>query len=68
MMTLVSTNEESEMKAQKEFYAQIEAQMGSQRAKRLAFWKRVSIVYNPMIALSFVAVYWIVGLKHAELI
>ena len=68
MMTLVSTNEETEMKAQKEFYAQIEAQMGSQRAKRLAFWKRVSIVYNPIIALSFVAIYWIVGLKHAEVI
>ena len=68
MRNLVSTNEEKEMKAQKEFYEQIEAQMGSQRAKSLAFWKRDSIVYNPIIALSFVAVYWIVGLKHAELI
>ena len=42
--------------------------MGSKRAKKLAFLKRVSIVYNPIIALSFVAFYWIVGLKHAELI
>ena len=58
MMALVATNEEKEMKAQKEFYEQIEAQMGSKRTKKLAFWKSVSLVYISIIALSFVAVYW----------
>ena len=35
------------------------------KQKNLAFWQRVSLFYNPIIALTFVFIYWIVGLKHA---
>ena len=67
-MALVSTNEKEEMRAQKAFYDKIKSEMSRKRSNRLAFWKKVSLVYNPIIALSFVAVYWIAGLKHAQYI
>ena len=34
--------------------------------RKKAFCRRMSHVYNPIAALSFVAVYWIVGLKNAQ--
>ena len=34
--------------------------------RKKAFCKRMSHVYNPIGALTFVAVYWIVGLKNAQ--
>ena len=36
--------------------------------KKVAFWKKISLVYNPIMFLSFVTVYWMVGLRHAEVI
>ena len=38
------------------------------REDALKFWKNVSLVYIPIFALSFAAVYWIAGLKHANVI
>ena len=67
-MALVSVNEKEEMRAQKAFYDKVEAEMGTKRAQKLAFWKRVSLVYTPVFALGFVAVYWFAGLKHANVI
>ena len=64
-MDLVSTNEAVERKAQKEFYEQAEENMSKKKADRLKFWRKVSRVYNPVIALTFVALYWIAGLRHA---
>ena len=31
-----------------------------------AFCHRMSLVYNPSAALTFVAIYWAVGLKNAQ--
>ena len=39
-----------------------------ERSKKLMFWKKVSLIYNPIMFLSFVTVYWLVGLKHADVI
>ena len=41
--------------------AEIELKMGKK-----AFCRRMSHVYNPLAALSFVAIYWAVGLKNAQ--
>ena len=38
------------------------------KKKKLAFWKKVSVVYNPILFSTFVMVYWLVGLRHAEAI
>ena len=38
------------------------------RNKKLVFWTKISLVYNPIMFLSFVVVYWLVGLRHAEAI
>ena len=34
--------------------------------RKKAFCRRMSHVYNPLAALSFVAIYWAVGLKNAQ--
>ena len=36
------------------------------KKKRKAFCHRISVVYNPIAVLSFVATYWVIGLKNAE--
>ena len=65
---MVSINEEEELKAQKQFYDNIEAKMKIEKKKRLAFMRRVSLVYNPIMAVVFVVVYWFMGLRHADII
>ena len=64
-MNLISTNEAVERRAQKEFYEQAEEQMRKKTMEKLDFWRRVSLVYNPVIAVTFVTIYWIAGLMHA---
>ena len=65
---LVSVNEQEEKNAQKAFYAAAEKEMSRRKARKLQFWQKVSLVYNPIFALTFASVYWLVGLKHAEVI
>ena len=64
-MDLISINEAVERKAQKEFYEQTEENMSKKKADKLKFLRKLSLVYNPVIALTFVAVYWVAGLMHA---
>ena len=64
-MDLISINEAVERRAQKEFYEQAEEQMRKKTMEKLDFWRRVSLVYNPVIAVTFVTIYWIAGLMHA---
>ena len=61
MDTLRMDNEESISTKEELFLAK-------SRNRKLAFWKKVSSVYNPIMFLSFVTVYWMVGLRHAEAI
>ena len=65
---LVSVNEKLELEAQKSFYEKIESEMGRKRSKNLKFWQNVSLVFAPLFALVFMAVYWIAGLRHADVI
>ena len=45
-----------------------EMEQKRQKTKGLNFLQRVSLIYNPLIALTFVSLYWIIGLNHAGLI
>ena len=65
---LVSVNEKVELEAQKAFYEKLEAEMGRKISKKLKFWQNISLVYAPLFALGSMTVYWIAGLKHADVI
>ena len=65
---LVSVNEKVELDAQKAFYEKIEQEMGMKRHKKLNFWQNMSLIYVPLFALGFMTVYWVAGLKHADII
>ena len=67
-MTLRSINEKEELQAQKAFYEKIKSEMDAKRAKKLAFTKKLSIAYIPFLCLVFAVLYWIIGLKQAEVI
>ena len=65
---LVTVYEKEELNAQKEYYQKIKQDMGIKRAKKLALLMKLSIVYIPFLALMFAILYWIIGLKQAEVI
>ena len=67
-LALVSINEKEERKAQQAFYERIEAEMSKKKARKLAFMKRVALVYNPLVAVIFATLYWVAGLRHAGII
>ena len=67
-MTLRSINEKEELQAQKAFYEKIKSEMDAKRAKKLSFMKKLSMVYIPSLCLVFAVLYWIIGLKQAEVI
>ena len=60
--------EEEELQAQKDYYQKIKQEMGIKRAKKLAFLMKLSLVYIPFLALMFATLYWIIGLRQAEVI
>ena len=61
-------NEQEELEAQKQFYEKIDREMTAKKSKKLEFWRKVSLTYLPLLALGFVSIYWIIGLRHAEVI
>ena len=67
-MSLRSINEKEELQAQKEYYEKIKSEMDAKRAKKLVFMKKLSMVYIPSLCLVFAVLYWIIGLKQAEVI
>ena len=67
-LALVSINEKEERKAQQAYYEKVAAEMSKKKARKLAVMKRVALVYNPFVALTFAAVYWVAGLRHAGII
>ena len=64
----MSVNEEEELRAQKAFYEKIKQEMDRKIAKDPAFLRKVSLVQMPIFALTFAAIYWIAGLRHANVI
>ena len=67
-LALVSINEKEERKAQQEFYEKVAAEMSKRKARKLAFMKKIALVYNPLVAMIFAGVYWVAGLRHAGII
>ena len=66
-LDLVSRNEETQVTALKNHYANLEKEERSKRnLRRLTLCMRFAHVYNPIAALSFVSIYWILGLRQAE--
>ena len=65
---LISVDEKVELEAQKEFYNKIEKEMGEKMTKKLETLRRINIIYLPFMALSFAVIFWLVGLKNAEMI
>ena len=66
--SLVSINEKEEMEAQKQYYNNLEMEMTAERMKKLAKLRRINLIYLPLMALTFVAIFWAVGFKNAEII
>ena len=64
----MSTNEKEELEAQKQFYNKMEMEMAAERIRSLAKLRRMNLIYLPLMALTFVLIFWVVGLKNAELI
>ena len=65
---LVSINEREERHAQKLFYEKIEADMNMKKLKKLQFLQDVSIRYSPIFVIVFMVIYWIAGLKNADIL
>ena len=65
---LISVDEKVELEAQKEFYKKIEKEMGNKTMKQLERLRRINIFYLPFMALSFAVIFWLVGLRNAEMI
>ena len=51
-----------------EAHNKTEGKFNSKKKRKLAFWRKVTFVYNPFMAIIFVSFYWVIGLKHAEII
>ena len=66
--SLVSINEKEELEAQKQLYMAIEMKMSAERARKLEKLRKINLIYLPLLALIFVVIFWIVGLKNAELL
>ena len=49
--------------AQKQMELQKE---NEKKIRRKAFSHKMSVMYNPLAALTFVAIYWAIGLKNAQ--
>ena len=66
--SLVSINEKEELEAQKQLCMKLEMKMSAERAKKLEKLRKINLIYLPLLALIFVVIFWIVGLKNAELL
>ena len=66
--SLVSMNEKEEFEAQKQLNTKKKMGMEAKRLRKLEKLRRVNLIYLPLMALTFVAIFWIVGLKNAELL
>ena len=64
---LISRNEETQVSALKNHYEQLEKEkITKKNERRIRLCMKFAHFYNPIAALTFVAVYWILGLKEAE--
>ena len=68
MVVLIHTRMDTLRMEEEDIVTKQDRQVTRSKNKKLDFWKKVSLVYNPIIFITFVMVYWLVGLKHAEAI
>ena len=64
----VSINEKEISEAQKKLYKKKERESEAERTRKLEKLKKINLIYLPLMALTFVLIFWIVGLRYAELI
>ena len=65
--SLVQTKSHKALELQKIAKEEKERQAEKERKIRIkGFCQRMSLVYNPSLALTFVAVYWVIGLRNAQ--
>ena len=62
---LISRNEKTQVSALKNHYSELEKKRRTNE-KKLKRCLKFAHVYNPIAALTFVSVYWILGLREAE--
>ena len=65
---IVPVNETSGAISEIGVYQNVEQKMLMKKRQRLALMKKVSIVYIPCLCLVFAILYWVIGLKQAEII
>ena len=64
---LVSRREDVQVAALKNHYEKLKVEKKQMKnTKRLQFCHKFALYYSPIMALVFVTVYWILGLRHAE--
>ena len=68
LVVLIHTRMDTLRMEEEDIVTKQDRQVRRLKNKKLDFWKKVSLVYNPIIFITFVMVYWLVGLKHAEAI
>ena len=69
MVVLIHTRMDAlRMDDEDSLFTKEELSLAKSRNKKVSFWKKISLVYNPIMFLSFVTMYWMVGLRHAEVI
>ena len=68
-LDLISRNEETQVNALRNHYANLEHEKKSkQNQRKLALCQKFAHVYNPLAALAFISIYWFLGLRQAEFI
>ena len=65
--SLVSINDKEELEAQKQLNKIIEME-SAERARKLEMLRKINLIFLPVLALTFVLIFWIVGLRNAELL
>ena len=65
--SLVSTNDKEELEAQKQVNKKIDMEIAA-RARKLEMLRKINLIFLPMLAITFVLIFWIVGLRNAELL
>ena len=62
---LVSRNEETQVKALRNHYENLDNKE-KENIRKLNFCLRFAHVYSPTVVISFVCIYWLLGLRQAE--
>ena len=68
MVVLIHTRMDTLRAEDEDTMTKRELAQAKSKKRKLTFWKNVSLIYNPVLFIIFVTIYWVIGLKHAEAI